>query len=90
MVSCSFLDDQNECCVRVFNRRFPVVTDYAKLYHGVDQAAYFLLLARGAVALSEDLGIFQTRERLQAAVAAVLAAYRNKLCRSAPIGGFVS
>lgn len=82
----SFLNDQNECCVRVFNRRFPVVTDYAKLYHGVDQAAYFLLLTRGAIALSEDQGVFKTRERLQAAVAAVLAAYRNKLCYKAPIG----
>ena len=82
----SFLNDENECCVRVFNRRFPVVTDYAKLYRGIDQAAVFLLLTRGAIALSEDQGIFAARQRLQTAVATLLAAYRNTLCRRAPIG----
>lgn len=82
----SFINDENECCVRVFNRRFPVVTDYAKLYRGIDQAAVFLLLTRGAIALSEDQGIFAARQRLQTAVATLLAAYRNTLCRRAPIG----
>ena len=79
-----FLNEENECCVRLFNRRFPVVTDYQKLYHNLDVSAYFLLLVRGAIAMIEQEGVFKTRERVKAVVADVLATYRNKLCFNAP------
>lgn len=80
-----FLNEENECCVRLFNRRFPVVMDYQKLYHSLDVSAYFLLLVRGAIAMIEQEGVFKTRERVKAVVANVLATYRNKLCFNAPI-----
>lgn len=84
MIIIRYLNEENRCCIRVFNHRFPVVTDYKQLYHSLDISAYFMLLTRGAVALTEQEGAYKVRERVTAAVATVLATYRNKLCPTSP------
>ena len=79
------MNDENQCCVRVFNRRFPVIMDYKQLYHSIDVSAYMMLLVRGAVAMTEQEGAYKVRGRVTSAVATVLATYRNKLCSKSPI-----
>ena len=74
-----------ETCVRVFNYRFAVTSDYVSLYHSIDLTAYLMLLTRAAVAEIEQEGLFDVRERVQEIVATTLATYRNSVCSSTPI-----
>lgn len=78
-------NDQAETCIRVFNYRFAVTSDYVQLYHSIDLTAYLMLLTRVAVAEVEQSGLFDIRERVQDIVATVLATYRNTVCASTPI-----
>ncbi|KAK8825561.1 hypothetical protein WA577_000734 [Blastocystis sp. JDR] len=80
----TFYNETNECCLRVFNHRFPVSTDYRTIYHNLDFSAYFLTLVRAVVShMSEDT-VYNIRNKLSEVVANVLAAYRNNVCYSSP------
>lgn len=74
-----------ETCIRVFNYRFAVASDYATIYHSIDLTAYLMLITRATVAEVEQGGLFDTREHVQNIVATVLATYRNCVCSTTPI-----
>lgn len=80
-----YQNDQLETCIRVFNYRFAVASDYPALYHSIDLTAYLMLLTRATVAEVEQGALFDTREHIQTIVATVLATYRNCVCATTPI-----